>query len=73
MQIERLVYMANQVGKFFHAQGDAATIAGVEDHLKRFWTPAMRTQIVAHLEQGGVGLDPGVREAVKRLASKQPA
>jgi len=73
MQIERLVYMANQVGKFFHAQGEAAAVAGVADHLTKYWTPPMRAQIVAHLERGGADLDPSVREAIKRLASKQPA
>jgi formate dehydrogenase subunit delta len=34
MQIERLVYMANQIGKFFAAQGDDAAVAGIADHLK---------------------------------------
>ncbi len=67
MQIERLIYMANQIGKFFAAQGDEATIAGVADHLKKFWDPRMRGQILAHLDSGGAGLDANVAAAVARL------
>lgn len=68
MNTEKLVYMANQIGKFFAAQGEEAAIAGIADHLKRFWDPRMRTEIVAHLKTGGAGLDSSVKKAVTRLA-----
>jgi len=68
MDSARLVYMANQIGKFFRAQGPAATAAGVEDHLRRFWDPRMRGEIVDFARGGGEGLDPPVRAAVERLA-----
>lgn len=64
---DRLVYMANQIGKFFNAQGPAAAPAAIAEHLTKFWEPRMRRTIVAHLEAGGAGLDPNVREAVARL------
>jgi formate dehydrogenase subunit delta len=64
----RLTAMANQIGAFFRAQGEAAAVAGVEDHLRRFWDPRMRREIVAHLNAGGDGLTPAVRAAVARLA-----
>jgi formate dehydrogenase subunit delta len=67
MNSQRLVSMANQIGAFFRLQGEAATIAGVEDHLRKFWEPRMRRQIVDHLRAGGEGLDPLVRTAVARL------
>ena len=47
MDAARLIAMANQIGRFFHAQGEAAVVAGVEDHLRRFWDPRMRREIVA--------------------------
>jgi formate dehydrogenase subunit delta len=59
--------MANQIGAFFRAQGEAAAIAGVEDHLRKFWDPRMRAQIIAHLRAGGEGLDAVSRAAVERL------
>ncbi|HWA21043.1 MAG TPA: formate dehydrogenase subunit delta [Caulobacterales bacterium] len=67
MNPERLVYMANQIGKFFAAQGEDEAVAGTLDHLKKFWEPRMRAQIVSHLEAGGAGLTPHVRAAVERL------
>jgi formate dehydrogenase subunit delta len=67
MDPARLIAMANQIGRFFHAQGDAAAVDGVEDHLRRFWDPRMRREIVAVFDAGGAGLNPNVREAVARL------
>lgn len=63
---ERLIYMANQIGKFFIAQpGDAA--GGVANHLKSYWDPQMRSEIIAWRATGGDGLDPVCLEAVARL------
>ena len=67
MSPDKLVYMANQIGKFFTSQGEADAAAGIADHLKKFWDPRMRAQILAHLAAGGAGLDPPVRRAVETL------
>ncbi len=66
---DRLVYMANQIGKFFHAQGHNQTVTGVAEHIRKFWDPRMRKQIFVHLESGGAGLDPDVRKALETLKS----
>ena len=63
----RLVYMANQIGKFFESQGHDKGVAGVADHIHKFWDPRMRKQIFAHLDAGGAGLDPNVRDAFASL------
>ncbi len=68
MDQARLIAMANQVGQFFHAQGEAAVVAGVEDHLRKFWDPRMRREIIAALHRGEDQLSPAVREAVVRMA-----
>ncbi len=67
----KLVYMANQIGAFFAAQGHDKAVAGIADHIARFWEPRMRAQIFAHVEHGGEGLDPFVKEAIETLAHKQ--
>lgn len=67
MEMARLVRMANDIAGFFRVRGPEAAAAGVEDHLRKFWDPRMRRDIVAHLEAGGAGLDPAAREAVARL------
>jgi formate dehydrogenase subunit delta len=59
--------MANQIGKFFASQGLEQGTVGTTDHIKKFWDPRMRAQIVAHLEAGGAGLDPMVRAAIENL------
>ena len=64
---QRLVYMANQIGKFCQSQGHDKAVPGVADHIRKFWDPRMRKQIYAHLAAGGAGLDPDVREALERL------
>jgi formate dehydrogenase subunit delta len=59
--------MANQIGWFFKSQGQDLAVAGVADHIKKFWDPRMLKQIFAHLDAGGAGLDPNVHEALKKL------
>ena len=63
----KLVMMANQIGKFFAPQKTVDPVAGIADHLEKFWDPRMRSAIIDHLAKGGAGLDPPVREAVSRL------
>jgi formate dehydrogenase subunit delta len=63
----KLVYMANQIGKFFASQGEDQAVAGTAEHIQKFWNPRMRAAIFAHLAQGGAGLDPNVRAALEKL------
>lgn len=71
-QPDKLVYMANQIGRFFAHQEEDKAIAGIADHLVKFWDPRMRAAIVGHLEAGGEGLDPLPRQAVERLRASAP-
>jgi formate dehydrogenase subunit delta len=73
MSPDKLIYMANQIGKFFASQGAEQAVAGTADHINKFWDPRMRAAIFAHLEAGGAGLDPVAREAVERLAATKKA
>jgi formate dehydrogenase subunit delta len=71
MNIEHLVQMANQISQFFESQPDhAEAVTGVADHLRRFWDPRMRKEIIAHAEAGGSELRPLALEAVTRLAAE---
>ena len=67
MSADRLIYMANQIGKFFQSQGHDKAVPGIADHIKKFWDPRMRAGILAHLDAGGAGLEPNVLAAVKKL------
>jgi formate dehydrogenase subunit delta len=67
MSPDKLVYMANQIGKFFTSQSEDKAVPLIADHLVKFWDPRMRKAITAHLAAGGSGLDPAVRKAVANL------
>ncbi|HTI86854.1 MAG TPA: formate dehydrogenase subunit delta [Alphaproteobacteria bacterium] len=67
MEPEKLVYMANQIAKFFAHQPEDKAVAGTADHIAKFWEPRMRTAIFRHLEAGGEGLDPLALRALKSL------
>lgn len=73
MSPDKLVYMANQIGKFFAHQGEAKAVAAIASHIAQFWDPRMRKQIFAHLDAGGAGLDPFTRKAVESLKLKEAA
>jgi formate dehydrogenase subunit delta len=67
---EKLVIMANQIGKFFDSQPPATRVPGIADHIRKFWDPRMREQIFIQLDGGGAGIDPVVREALETLRQK---
>jgi len=64
---DTLVRMANQIGKFFAVQGEARAVAGIADHIKKFWEPRMKEHIFAHLDEGGAGLEPLMLKALQNL------
>jgi formate dehydrogenase subunit delta len=70
---DRLVYMANQIGKFFESQGHDKAVPGITEHIKKFWDPRMRKMIFAHLDSGGAGLAPNVLEALNTLKDESAA
>jgi formate dehydrogenase subunit delta len=71
MSPDKLVMMANQIGKFFASQGPKAAVPGTAEHIKKFWEPRMRRAIFAHIDAGGAGLDPLVREALESLRQRR--
>jgi formate dehydrogenase subunit delta len=76
MDIDNLVRMANRIGDFFEAMPDPDEARdGIANHLRRFWEPRMRAEMLAHVDRtGGEGLHPMVVEAIhKHRATLQPA
>lgn len=48
MSSESLIKMANQIAQFFASEPDkTVAVNGVRQHLKSFWTPAMRSELMA--------------------------
>jgi formate dehydrogenase subunit delta len=67
METEHMVHMANQIALFFAPYPKEEAITSVADHLRKFWVPAMRKQIIEYVAGGGAGLNDLAVEAVKRL------
>ena len=67
MEAHRLVKMANEIAAFFQAEPDrAVALEGVAGHLKRFWDPRMRRELVRWVdEHDGEGLSDLAAEAVR--------
>jgi formate dehydrogenase subunit delta len=63
-----LVRMANQIAEFFAPYSGEQAVAGVQNHIKKFWSPVMRRDLATHVEHGGEGLRPAVIEAFHRLS-----
>ena len=73
MLIEHLVTMANEIAAFFQGAADEGEAArSVANHLRRFWDPRMRRQIIDHRNRGGAGLSPLADEAVGLLIDQPP-
>lgn len=67
MEAEVMVHKANSIAAFFAAYPHDEAVAGVADHLRKFWEPRMRRQLADYLAEGGAGLHPLVLEAAERL------
>lgn len=67
MDPHTLVHMANRIGDFFQALPDRQeALQGVATHLRKFWDPRMRRQLLAHLdERHGEGLSELVLSALR--------
>ncbi len=66
----KLVHLANQIGKFFAHQPKPEAVANIADHLRKFWDPRMRAQMLEYLEQGGSGLEELPKMAVEQIADE---
>jgi formate dehydrogenase subunit delta len=67
MSPNKLVYMANQIGKFFAHKTDEEAIAGIAEHIKSFWEKRMLKEIYDYLDAGGEGLDDRPKRALQHL------
>lgn len=61
---EKLIYMANQIAGFFAAQGEHRAVAGIGDHLRKFWDPAMRNELLRLAREDDSRLNHLVRKAL---------
>jgi formate dehydrogenase subunit delta len=73
MNEQHLIEMANRIGEFFESMPDHdEALAGIADHIRRFWEPRMRRAILATLDDPAAcePMLPIVREALTRARSQ---
>lgn len=68
MNNDNLIRMVNRIGAFFAAMPDRdEAMHDIAQHVRRFWEPRMRKQLLAHLDtQQGSGIDTLVVDALQR-------
>jgi formate dehydrogenase subunit delta len=67
MDAERIVDLANRIGDFFQAYPDRQeAMDGVAGHIRRYWEPRMRHQLLALVDAGAAtGLSDLLAATVK--------
>jgi len=66
-----LIRMANDIGAFFAGANPDEAAQSVLNHIRRYWDPRMRAQIVKQYQAGAAGLDGHVRAAIELLAREK--
>ncbi len=69
MNQHHLINMANSIGEFFQSMPDHdEALAGIADHVHKFWEPRMRRTILAMLDDPAANAPmlPIVREALTK-------
>lgn len=63
-----MVHRANEIARFWDAYPHDDAVRGVADHLRNFWEPRFRRQLVEYAHNDGAGLHELVKEAVRLVA-----
>lgn len=73
MALDRILLMANQIGDFFAPYPPERRAEGIRNHLRTYWDPRMRDELLEHIAAGGAGLAPHVVEGAKLLRDESHA
>ncbi len=57
METRDMLRMANQISDFFKSYSRDEAIAGIAEHINKFWEPRMRRMFFAHLDAREPGFD----------------
>ncbi|NRO97357.1 formate dehydrogenase [Paraburkholderia sp. NMBU_R16] len=73
MNEQHLIEMANRIGEFFESMPNRdEALAGISEHIRRFWEPRMRRAILATLDdaQASAAMLPIVKDALIQTREK---
>ncbi len=67
MSEEKIIRMANQIAAFFHSKPEAQGVAGIAEHINKFWEKRMRAELFEAINESGTELDPWVLKAAPMI------
>ena len=65
-----LIRMSTQIAQFFEPYPEEDAVTGVADHLRSFWDPSMRRELLTLHRQDATQLHPLVARASEQLAAE---
>lgn len=73
MRHEDLIHRANIIAQNFAGYGLEGQVTETRNHIRMFWEPRLKAQLLAHVADGGAGLHQAVIKAAKGLDAPQAA
>jgi formate dehydrogenase subunit delta len=67
MDDDKLIRAANQIATFFAAYPRDEAVAGIADHMQKFWEPRLRRRFAEIVAGGAGGVEPLVLDAWPRV------
>ncbi|PPR79919.1 MAG: hypothetical protein CFH01_00128 [Alphaproteobacteria bacterium MarineAlpha2_Bin1] len=70
MDIQKLVYMVNQISNYFNSYPEEKAIISITNHINQFWDKRMKNEIIFYAKNNGKGLNLSALAAIKNLDKK---
>lgn len=67
-----MVHRVNEIARFWAAYPHDEAVAGVAEHIEKFWEPRFRRQLVEYAHSDGAGLHELVKAALARAPARLP-
>lgn len=72
MKMQPAMRLADDISAQFRHYPIREAAEVIADHIRTFWDPRMRAQLIDQVEQAGMRCDPNVAAAVHLLTEKKP-
>jgi formate dehydrogenase subunit delta len=60
--------MANEIAVQFHHRPAAQAATAIANHIRKFWDPRMKADLIARVQSDAASLDPLVIAAARQIA-----
>ncbi len=65
--VNKTIRMANQIAAFFHSKPEAEGVAGIAEHINKFWERRMRAEFFELMKTNETAFDPWVIKAASSI------